>query len=251
MQWHVHENLCWALDENGKPKVVGVTDDDGNCAPGSVNAGGENPMVHVWIAPHECGPFAALEGHGAGQAATDGDRADQCGHDHGGADRAASPATAAYDPTKPIDLSGVEGVTPEQQAYAENLVAVTLVRLPQWADPAVAEAAGFHSIGDAVTGHEHYVQWDWIDDDVLARSRRAREPRVRTAARRHEEARLGDVHAAAPSPWTTCPTRRPADAVARPRQPLLHRRPRRRRSRGLTAAGGTCRAPLVSTTRRR
>ncbi len=57
-------------------------------------------------------------------------------------------------------------MTPEQQAFAENLVAVNVVRLPQWADPAVAEAAGFHSIGDADSGHEHYVQWDWIDDDV-------------------------------------------------------------------------------------
>ena len=76
------------------------------------------------------------------------------------------PATVAYDPTKPIDLSGVDGVTPEQQAFAENLVAINVVRLPQWADPAVAEAAGFHSIGDADSGHEHYVQWDWIDDDV-------------------------------------------------------------------------------------
>ena len=40
------------------------------------------------------------------------------------------------------------------------------MRLPQWSDPAVAEAAGFRSIGDAATGHEHYVQWDWINDDV-------------------------------------------------------------------------------------
>ncbi len=78
------------------------------------------------------------------------------------------PATVAYDPTRPIDLSGVDGVTPEQQAFAENLVAVNVVRLPQWADPAVAEAAGFHSIGDAESGEgvEHYVQWDWIEDDV-------------------------------------------------------------------------------------
>ncbi len=169
MQWHVHENLCWSLDEKGQPKVVGVTDAEGKCAPGSVNAGGENPMVHVWIAPHECGPFAALEGHGAGQAATDGQRADQCAHDHGdepAEEAAAEPATAAYDPTKPIDLSGVAGVTPEQQAYAENLIAVTLVGLPQWSDPAVAEAAGFRSIGDSATGHEHYVNWSWLDDDV-------------------------------------------------------------------------------------
>jgi hypothetical protein len=58
------------------------------------------------------------------------------------------------------------GVTPEQQAAAENLVAVTLVRLPQWADYKVAEAAGFKSIGDGVTGHEHFIQWDWINDDI-------------------------------------------------------------------------------------
>ena len=96
--------------------------------------------------------------HGDGPATTDAD-----GHD---AAAGHEPATVAYDPTQPIDLSGVAGVTPEQQAFAENLVAVNVVRLPQWADPAVAEAAGFHSIGDADSGHEHYVQWDWIDDDV-------------------------------------------------------------------------------------
>ncbi|MBA3289636.1 MAG: hypothetical protein H0U21_16770 [Acidimicrobiia bacterium] len=168
MQWHVHENLCWAVGDDGVPVVVGVTDADGNCAPGSVNAGGDNPMVHVWIAPHECGPFAALEGHGAGQTdPSAGTRTDQCVHEHG-ADAPAEVAVTPvpYDPTKPIDLSGVAGVTPEQQAYAENLVAVTLVDLPQWSDPAVAEAAGFHSIGDAATGHEHFIQWDWINDDV-------------------------------------------------------------------------------------
>ena len=161
MQWHVHENLCWKLDENGKPVVAGITDDDGKCAPGTLNAGGRNPMVHVWIAAHECGPFAALEGHGAGQTAGDGARTDQCAHEHG-----AGAAPAAFDPTAPVDLSGTEGVTPEQQAFAEDLVDRTLADLPQWADPAVAEAAGFHSIGDASSGHEHYVQWDWIDDDV-------------------------------------------------------------------------------------
>ena len=73
--------------------------------------------------------------------------------------------TVPYDPTKPIDLGGVPGVTPEEQARAENLVAITVVRLPQWSDPAVAVAAGFHSIGDAVTGFEHYINWNWIDDN--------------------------------------------------------------------------------------
>ncbi len=168
MQWHVHDNLCWGLDDNGNPVVKGLTDDAGNCPAGTVKAGGENPMVHVWIAPHECGPFAALEGHGAGQVAGDGQRVDQCGHGHDATtgDPSATVAPTPYDPSLPIDLSGVEGVTPQQQAYAENLVGATVRDLPQWADPAVAEAAGFRSIGDGLTGHEHYIQWDWIDDDV-------------------------------------------------------------------------------------
>lgn len=82
MQWHVHDNLCWRAGDNG-PQVAGVTDAQGNCPPRSINPGAGDPMVHVWIAPHQCGPFAALEGHGAGKAATDGRRADTCDHDHG------------------------------------------------------------------------------------------------------------------------------------------------------------------------
>ncbi|MFD4432911.1 hypothetical protein ACFWPJ_26610, partial [Nocardia sp. NPDC058497] len=85
MQWHVHDNLCWKAGDNG-PQVAGVTDAQGNFPPNSINPGSGNPMVHVWIAPHQCGPFAALEGHGAGQASTtDGRRTDTCGsHDHSG-----------------------------------------------------------------------------------------------------------------------------------------------------------------------
>jgi hypothetical protein len=168
MQWHVHDNLCWGLDDSGNPVVKSLTDDAGNCPAGTIKAGGENPMVHVWIAPHECGPFAALEGHGAGQVDGDGQRVDQCAHDDGHGSTAAGDVAASrpYDPNLPIDLGGVEGVTPQQQAFAENLVGATVRDLPQWSDPAVAEAAGFRSIGDGLTGHEHYIQWDWIDDDV-------------------------------------------------------------------------------------
>ncbi len=171
MQWHVHDNLCWGLDDDGVPVVKGVLENfGGTCPPATVNAGGENPMVHVWIAPHECGPFAALEGHGAGQASvSDGARMDQCQHDHGGDDHGDHEVieTKPYDPEMPIDLGGIDGVTPQQQAYAENLVAATVRDLPQWADLDVVEAAGFHSIGDGATGHEHYIQWDWIDDDKV------------------------------------------------------------------------------------
>jgi hypothetical protein len=163
MTWHNHGNLCWDLVD-GIAKVVGITDASGVCARG-VNTGGENPMVHVWIAPNQCGPFAALEGVGAGQAAVPEDqRMDLCNqHSH---TTTATATPKPYDPTQPIDLSGTPGVTPEQQAAAENLIAVTIVRLPQWSDYHTAEAAGFHSIGDGLTGFEHFINWEWINDDV-------------------------------------------------------------------------------------
>jgi len=169
MTWHKHDNLCWATGADGKATVVGVIDANGNCTNG-VRAGGESPMVHVWITPHPCGVFAALEGIGAGTAAVSEDqRVDMCGEGHGdhGAETATAVTPKPYDPTMPIDLSGIPGVTPQQQAAAENLIANTVVRLPMWSDHKVAEAFGFRSIGDGGTGHEHFVQWDWINDGVM------------------------------------------------------------------------------------
>ena len=73
----------------------------------------------------------------------------------------------AYDPSLPIDLGGVPGVTPVQQARAENLLASTVLLLPQWADPAYAEANGFFSIGDGITGTEHFLNREFMDDDAM------------------------------------------------------------------------------------
>jgi hypothetical protein len=122
--------------------------------PGMVSAGS-----HSHPGGHEHGDEAAGHDHGA----ADGEES-AAGQEHAGHD-AAAVAPTPYDPTKPIDLGGVEGVTPEQQAAAENLIAISLWRLPQWSDPKVAEAAGFHSIGDGFTGYEHLIQWDWINDN--------------------------------------------------------------------------------------
>ena len=64
-QWHIHANLC--LTDNPNQRVVsGLTTIGGGCPPGSSNAG-NTPMIHVWVVPNDCGPFAALEGIGAGQ----------------------------------------------------------------------------------------------------------------------------------------------------------------------------------------
>jgi hypothetical protein len=66
--WHDHQDLCWE-----GPRVVGTLDADGNCPRGTFRP--TPPMLHVWLIPHECGPFAGIEGgHGDG-----------CDHDHGDA----------------------------------------------------------------------------------------------------------------------------------------------------------------------
>lgn len=93
-------------------------------------------------------------------------------HASGATDPAvAEPASAVpprpFDPALPIDLGGVDGVSPEQQARAENLLAVTLVGLPQWSDPAYAEANGFRSIQDGGTGVEHYVNREFMENDTI------------------------------------------------------------------------------------
>lgn len=85
------------------------------------------------------------------------------GHEH---EESATP-TKPYDATLPVDFSGVEGITAEQQAEAEELATITIQQLPQWADPATAAAAGFVAIGDADTGFEHYINWPWIEDDTV------------------------------------------------------------------------------------
>jgi hypothetical protein len=66
-RWHDHRNLCWIGN-----RLAGVLGPDGQCPPGSTLII-TPPMLHVWMVPHPCGPFAGIEGsHGSG-----------CGsHDH-------------------------------------------------------------------------------------------------------------------------------------------------------------------------
>lgn len=101
-------------------------------------------------------------GHDGAVAAEEVDHHDDAAHHESSA-----VATKPFKADEPIDLGGVDGVTPQQQAAAENLLAHTLLVLPKWSDPAVAEAAGFRSIGDGFTGTEHLVHHTWRNDDVI------------------------------------------------------------------------------------
>jgi hypothetical protein len=79
-QLHVHDNLCYAGRE-GEWRVRAVVEPEYDCPDGSFRFERPAPMVHVWIVGHRCGPFAALEGVGAGQIAEGDPRA--CDHAHG------------------------------------------------------------------------------------------------------------------------------------------------------------------------
>jgi hypothetical protein len=70
----------------------------------------------------------------------------------------------AFDPAKPIDLGGTPGVTAAEQHRAEALLRSTIVGLKKFATPAEATAAGYRSIGDSLTGDEHYVKWSDVND---------------------------------------------------------------------------------------
>ena len=246
MQWHVHENLCWSLDENGKPKVVGVTDADGKCAPGSVNAGGENPMVHVWIAPHECGPFAALEGHGAGQAATDGQRVDQCAHGHGDepaedGGRAGHRRLRPDEADRPLRRRGrharAAGVRREPRRRHRRAACRSGPTRPSPRPPASTRSATPRpATSTTSTGTGSTTTCGSTRTRPRAsstsRSRTARRSWCRRCTCCPQTVALADVPELG----------RAADAVARPRQPLLHRRPRgaagARASRSRTGRAG-------------
>jgi hypothetical protein len=54
--WHSHDNLCFDVG-NGRlsPPARG-----GGCSPGT-QPGNNAPMLHVWVKPNPCGPFAGTD----------------------------------------------------------------------------------------------------------------------------------------------------------------------------------------------
>ena len=135
--------------------AVGLITTTALAAPESAN------HAHAGGAEHDAGAGHDADGEHGG-AEHSGDHAATDGQEH----HSATPAVA-YTGTLPVDLGGVEGVTAQQQGEAEAVVTNTLMFLDQWADPAVAEAAGFRSIGDGGTGTEHLVNQEFMDDDII------------------------------------------------------------------------------------
>lgn len=91
-------------------------------------------------------------------------------HQHSAAPSAPSQLRVRADGTlepSQIDLSGVDGVSADERANAESLLRRTILTLPLWTDVNKAMADGFQSIGDGLTGEEHFLHWDWIDDQVM------------------------------------------------------------------------------------
>lgn len=139
----------------------------------------------VVVAVLALGAVSQTAGHadGHGHESADAHAHDESavggGHDHASAvvppvdyDPEATDTDTETDPEtasepKRVDLSGVAGVTPEQQARAEQLVEDTLDELPQFADVTEVEALGFRSIGDGFTGHEHFINWEYLNDDKV------------------------------------------------------------------------------------
>jgi len=81
VQWHIHNDLCFEGEPNAW-RVAEVVEPGKDCWPGTFRLSQISvPMLHVWIIPHECGPFAALEGDGAGQIRPGEERL--CDHSHG------------------------------------------------------------------------------------------------------------------------------------------------------------------------
>lgn len=66
-QFHVHRLLCL------KPgSLTGVSQlPDGSCPPRTTRPKDNTPMIHVWIVPNRCGPFAALTDAGGGEVMPD------------------------------------------------------------------------------------------------------------------------------------------------------------------------------------
>ena len=87
----------------------------------------------------------------------------------------ADPSSAAATATPPAShvhphVAGED--EPQEPSAARRLVRATRRQADRWSTVAAAQDDGYRSIGDAITGHEHYVHWKWAGDNAVLRPRR-------------------------------------------------------------------------------
>jgi hypothetical protein len=172
------------------------------------------------------------------------------GHTHGGKVTLAHPLRytpdGLIDATR-INLTGVKGVTKKQAKVAKRLLVSTIKTLPRWSDPATAVAEGFQSIGDGLTGEEHFLHWDWINDDEIFNPARP-ESLVYKVDRRTGAKQLEAAMYILPDKYTLDnPPKKYASNLVQFHQHdnLCFSAPPASQVRGLTDAQGNCRPPLV------
>ena len=91
-------------------------------------------------------------------------------HSHGpaeGAEETGGDTAAVEIDARLAGAPGVEGVTVEQHRRAVELIDATEEALRRFPDTAAAEAAGYRSIGDGFTGHEHFVNYEFLADQTI------------------------------------------------------------------------------------
>ena len=263
MQWHVHENLCWRGGDDG-PQVAGVTDAEGNCPAGHRSSRrrqpdgprvDRRPRVRPVRRPRRPRRRPGRGGRRHTHRPVRARRRPRPRRAQAGRGRPPTAAAAAaaapvpYDPAAPDRPVGharghprAAGVRREPRRRRRS---ATCRSGPT---PPSAEAAGFHSIGDAATGYEHYIQWDWIDDDVgsIPTTRRASS----TASSPTAHARWRRRCTCSRTRWrsTTSPTDGGALMQWHVHGDLCFdvSDPEAPRVGGLTDSAGGCTAPLVA-----
>ena len=235
-----------------------------------------NPMVHVWIVPHPCGPFAALEGHGAGDrrrrdsaptsarhepriTATDGMRRPRTEpRPSGTSSPVALPPARRRLPLRsrrPVDADRPlrhARRDAEQQAFAENLVADTL------SQPAAVVRPGGRRGGRVPLDRRRRHRARALHPVGLDQRRRL--PRPRPARRASCTSRSPTARAGSCRRCTCCPTSCTLDDVPDWGGALMQWHihdnlcfdaaiPTRRASAASPTPGRLCTAPLVQARR--
>jgi hypothetical protein len=117
-------------------------------------------------APHEGG---AGHDHGGG---ADHHAAGAAEDDHGGDGHSHAAGTAAddeghaHDEAGPVISLDDERVSDEQRVAAQALIDDTTAGMARFSDTGSVQAAGYISIGDAVTGYEHFINVGYIADGI-------------------------------------------------------------------------------------